>query len=108
MVMSTKRTYPKRLSKWKLIHITDWFSTILGLAQAPIPKTNAQHRIDSIDFSKHLLGEETTATRDKFIIFVRHVFKNGKTYMQVQLIVVILVTLIYFCSMALDSESTSS
>ena len=82
MVMSTKRTYPQRVSK-KLIYVTDWFSTILGLAQAPIPEMNDKHKIESIDFSKHLLGEESTAKRDKFIIFVRHTLKNGKIHMQV-------------------------
>ena len=82
MVMSTKRTYPQRVSK-KLIHVTDWFSTILGLAQAPIPEMNDKHKIESIDFSKHLLGEESTAKRDKFIIFVRHTMKNEKIHMQV-------------------------
>ena len=84
MVMSTKRTYPRRVSKWKLIHVTDWFSTILGLAQAPIPKMNDRHKIDSIDFSKHLLGEESSVQRDKFIIMVRHTLKQGKVHMQVK------------------------
>ena len=82
MVLSTKRTYPERVSK-KLIHVTDWFSTILGLAQAQIPEMNDNYKIESIDFSKHLLGQASTAKRDKFIIFVRHTLKNGKIHMQV-------------------------
>ena len=82
MVMSTKRTYPNRVSK-QLIHVTDWFSTILGLAQAPIPEMNDKHNIESIDFSKHLLGEESTAKRDKFLIMVRHTPKAGKVNLQV-------------------------
>ena len=87
MVMSTKRTYPRRVNKWKLIHVTDWFSTILGIAQAPIPETNGDHKIDSIDFSKILLGEESSVQREKFIILVRHVLNKGKVHMQVILLV---------------------
>ena len=85
MVMSTKRTYPNRVSK-KLIHVTDWFSTILGLAQAPIPEINDKHKVESIDFSKHLLGEESAAARDKFIIMVRHTPKAGKVNLQVSFV----------------------
>ena len=83
MVMSTKRTYPTRLSR-RMIHVTDWFSTILGMAQAPIPETNAEHKLDAMDFSAHLLGEpEPSYFRDKFIVFVRHTLKSGKVHMQV-------------------------
>ena len=82
MVMSTKIKYHKRLNK-RLIHVTDWFSTILGLAQAPIPEKNAEHQIESIDFSNILLGKETTVKRENFIIFVRHTLEAGEVHMQV-------------------------
>merc|ERR1711935_1106490 len=48
LIMSTKRTFSQRQSK-KLFHVTDWFSTILGLGRVHVPQMNHKWQVDGLD-----------------------------------------------------------
>ena len=56
LVFSTQRKFENRQIE-KLFHITDWFSTILGLGGIDIPASNNKLSLDSLDFSG-LLGQK--------------------------------------------------
>ena len=59
LVFSTQRKFENR-QIGKLFHITDWFSTILGLGSIDIPVSNNKLPLDSLDFSG-LFGQKRTS-----------------------------------------------
>ena len=50
LIFSTKRTFATRQTD-KLFHVTDWFSTILGLGKVKVPQMNDKYPVDGLDFS---------------------------------------------------------
>ena len=59
LVMSTKNFFKQRMNK-KLVHVTDWFPTILKMAGVS-PKThNKRFELDGQDISSYFVPKNST------------------------------------------------
>lgn len=79
LIMSTKRKFEKRQNH-EMIHVLDWFPTLLGLAGIEAQKTNNGFDIDGVDFSSRFGSPRAVSEpRDRFIVGVKHDFADNKS-----------------------------
>ena len=59
LVMSTKHFFKQRVNK-KLVHVTDWFPTLLNMAGVPAKTHNDKFPLDGQDISSYLAPKNST------------------------------------------------
>ena len=63
LVMSTKHFFKQRVNK-KLVHVTDWFPTILNMAGISAKTHNERFALDGQDITSYLAPKNSTVKEE--------------------------------------------